>query len=108
MGRYSDAAVTSRVTRLGRAILPMACRAMWALASCGPAPSDPVDSPTITDAPGEGVRSGELVGYTVAEVVDVIDGDTLRVRLNGERELVRLIGINSPETDGSYSVLHRG
>jgi micrococcal nuclease len=31
-------------------------------------------------------------------VVDVVDGDTLKVRLGGEVETVRLIGIDTPET----------
>lgn len=32
------------------------------------------------------------------QVVRVVDGDTLDVRMNGKRERVRLIGINTPET----------
>jgi micrococcal nuclease len=31
-------------------------------------------------------------------VVDVVDGDTLKVRLGGEVETVRLLGIDTPET----------
>jgi micrococcal nuclease len=33
-----------------------------------------------------------------ATVVDVVDGDTIDVRIGGHRERVRLIGINTPET----------
>ncbi len=36
-----------------------------------------------------------------AEVLSVTDGDTLRVRLRGRTERVRLIGIDTPETAGS-------
>ncbi len=38
------------------------------------------------------------VGVTEsATVIAVIDGDTLRVQLNGKRESVRLIGVDTPE-----------
>lgn len=36
-------------------------------------------------------------GRTRAEVLKVVDGDTLRVLLNGKREYVRLVGIDAPE-----------
>src|SRR5918997_1393831 len=31
-------------------------------------------------------------------IVDVVDGDTVKVRLGGEVETVRLLGIDTPET----------
>lgn len=34
----------------------------------------------------------------IASVVDPVDGDTLVVRLNGKRENIRLIGVDTPET----------
>ena len=37
-------------------------------------------------------------GLTEAEVVRVVDGDTLILNVNGENERVRLIGINCPES----------
>ncbi|MEX2659576.1 MAG: thermonuclease family protein, partial [Acidimicrobiales bacterium] len=33
-----------------------------------------------------------------AEVIRVVDGDTIEVRIAGEAERVRLIGIDTPET----------
>ena len=33
-----------------------------------------------------------------ATVIEVIDGDTVRLDLDGSRESVRLIGVNTPET----------
>lgn len=39
-------------------------------------------------------RGGEL-----AEVVRIIDGDTIDVRLNGTVERVRYVGVNTPERD---------
>ena len=38
-----------------------------------------------------------------ARVVEVVDGDTIRVDLNGEETPVRLIGIDTPEKDGPYT-----
>lgn len=40
---------------------------------------------------------------TTARVVQVVDGDTIRVDLNGEETPVRLIGIDTPEKDGPYT-----
>ncbi|PZC45892.1 MAG: micrococcal nuclease [Chloroflexi bacterium] len=37
-------------------------------------------------------------GFTLAEITRVIDGDTIDVRLNGNIQRVRLIGIDTPET----------
>lgn len=37
-------------------------------------------------------------GFQRAEVVRVVDGDTLQVLLDGQKEKVRLIGIDSPES----------
>ena len=40
-------------------------------------------------------------GFEQAEVVRVVDGDTLQVRIDGEKWRVRLIGINCPESVAS-------
>ncbi len=37
-------------------------------------------------------------GFQRAEMVRVVDGDTLQVLVDGQKEKVRLIGINSPES----------
>lgn len=47
-------------------------------------------------SPGTGPANGET-----ANVVDIIDGDTIDVMLNGERFRVRYIGMNTPERDES-------
>jgi micrococcal nuclease len=62
----------------------------WLLVAvaCGP-----IDSAT---------RPGDI--RTVpAHVIDVIDGDTIRVDLDGDEVTVRLIGIDTPEVDGPYT-----
>ena len=38
-----------------------------------------------------------------ASVVEVVDGDTILVDLSGSATLVRLIGIDAPETDGPFT-----
>ena len=42
---------------------------------------------------GAGVGSGESY-----PVVSVVDGDTIKVRINGSKETIRLIGVDTPET----------
>jgi micrococcal nuclease len=67
-----------------QATLPVALTAL-ALAGCsGPAPAPSLPSATAVVAN--------------AFVVAVVDGDTLDVDVDGRRERVRLIGIDTPET----------
>lgn len=57
--------------------------------------NDAVASPEATDA------TNQLGKFDLGELVPVIsvtDGDTLRVRYEGESQPVRLIGINTPES----------
>ncbi|MBL8145565.1 MAG: thermonuclease family protein [Anaerolineae bacterium] len=44
---------------------------------------------------------GPLPGGETARVVQVIDGDTIDVNLNGEQVRVRYVGVNTPERDQS-------
>ncbi|MBN2472542.1 MAG: thermonuclease family protein [Anaerolineae bacterium] len=52
------------------------------------------DSPAVPTAP-----PGDTIEGEQAAVLNVIDGDTIDVRLNGERLRVRYIGVNTPERD---------
>jgi micrococcal nuclease len=47
---------------------------------------------------GEGDRNGDRDGPVRADVIDVIDGDTIEVSLDGEVEDVRYIGVDTPES----------
>lgn len=66
-------------------------------------PSQPDDAPTASASdtsspPGSPPASAPLTAEAPrVEVVDVIDGDTLDVRVDGTVERIRLIGINTPE-----------
>lgn len=51
-------------------------------------------------SPGAGA-GGPPAGGETARVVQVIDGDTIDVNLNGQRVRVRYIGVNTPERDQS-------
>ena len=42
-------------------------------------------------------------GRAQVRVVEVVDGDTIRVDLDGRETAVRLIGIDTPERDGPYT-----
>jgi len=38
--------------------------------------------------------------YATVDVIDVVDGDTFRAVIDGEKVRVRIMGINSPESGG--------
>lgn len=63
-----------------------------------PAPA-PSPSPSPTPQPGPGPQPDVVRQW--ARVVDVTDGDTLKVRLaTGRRRYVRILGIDTPEVHG--------
>ncbi len=79
---------------MGR-LLPAAWVVSLAASACGPAsPVDTAPTATGTVAP---------TGSERATVVDVVDGDSLVVDLDGRREEVRLVGINAPERDECHA-----
>ena len=47
---------------------------------------------------GRPAPAGDAAAPGVAVVVEVVDGDTITVRLGGREEQVRLLGIDTPET----------
>jgi micrococcal nuclease len=49
---------------------------------------------------GSGSTRGSAAEPGAATVVRVVDGDTVRVKLGGAEERVRLIGVDTPETHG--------
>ena len=72
-----------------RVVLLLLAVAAVALAGCGVAGGgDGGGEDQAKDRPG------------LATVVKVTDGDTIRVRIGGQEERVRLIGIDTPETHG--------
>lgn len=55
-------------------------------------------SPSITNAENKTSSSNNFHYCSY-----VIDGDTIIVIINGKKEKVRLIGVDTPETDGPYT-----
>lgn len=54
--------------------------------------------PNETTAPINSTNNSEDTSMTI-KVLDVIDGDTIKVLYNGQERNLRLIGIDSPETN---------
>jgi micrococcal nuclease len=50
------------------------------------------------DEPEGEVPRDQTAGSVIAEVVDVVDGDTIEVAIRGAVEDVRYIGVDTPET----------
>lgn len=53
--------------------------------------------PDVSDVSSQAVE-GVSIGRQIAQVVKVVDGDTIEVELGGVREKIRIIGIDTPET----------
>jgi micrococcal nuclease len=60
------------------------------------------DQPKVNEADQPAVESKEEtkepIKSELCEVVNVVDGDTIKVNINGATETLRLIGIDTPET----------
>ena len=80
---------TSRRVRVQRSVRTCAgWHAALLIAGCG------VNSPDVSTPPPDSPI--EHVGTAVVE--EVVDGDTIRLRIDGSTETVRLIAIDTPET----------
>jgi len=64
--------------------------------STTPTPATPTPAPARTDTPTRTPTS--TLGAETAQVVRVVDGDTIDVQTGGQTFRVRYIGINTPET----------
>jgi micrococcal nuclease len=102
MNNEESHALMSRVTHQRVLKLLLALCALWTLSSCEQSPDGRSNATTTSDIPVATGNLSEVPPRDPVEVIDVIDGDTIEVQIDGEIELVRLIGINSPETDGPY------
>jgi micrococcal nuclease len=73
----------------------MAAVAGLSLVACGSVPPDASDAATPTAVPefGHGPQTAVVRG----RVVDIIDGDTIKVRIGGAVYSLRYIGIDAPE-----------
>lgn len=77
--------------------------AVLVLAGCGATTSEPDTRVSSSTSEATATTSGPAAtgpptsAADAARVVEVVDGDTIRVEVDGEQESVRLIGINAPE-----------
>lgn len=71
-----------------------AAMALTVLTSCG-SPSGDQAVPTVSQPPGMQPKGATETGLPVDRV---IDGDTIKVMIDGQDVTVRLIGMNTPET----------
>jgi micrococcal nuclease len=77
--------------------------ALLLLAGCTTAPPPAESSPEETATPGADLGPSptphpDTAPQVTAEVVEVVDGDTIKVRYeNGSRDTVRLLGVDTPE-----------
>ena len=104
-----------------RATLALALALAFGVSALGCAAGDVGVSFVVS---GDDSAAGVPAGFKQAEVVRVVDGDTLQVYLDGEKQKVRLIGVNCPESvasdesrntaegrdasDFTHDVLHEG
>lgn len=77
------------------------------LASCAPpgegGPGTPVTAPPVSSPTFRAPAPSRTVPGAGASLVRIIDGDTIVVRVGGQEERVRFIGIDSPERDECFS-----
>lgn len=86
--RYGSVRIMVRAT-LGLALT-------LAIVACAPSGGDEgTTDPPLVEAPAGARVSAKVVGVT--------DGDTIRVGVGGAETPVRLIGIDTPETEGPYT-----
>jgi endonuclease YncB( thermonuclease family) len=84
-----------------RSLIPAAALALFAGCADGSSTGEPVTTSTSRERTTSPSTSGDAPADPAggAVVVEVVDGDTLVVEVGGERERLRLVGINAPERD---------
>ena len=90
----STTTVTSAVPTASSTTVPAAPQAAESAVTTPAAPSP---RPADQDSASSAATSPPGVAGTTVDVAGVVDGDTIKVRLNGVTEKVRLIGIDTPE-----------
>jgi micrococcal nuclease len=73
---------------------------LFLLSACAAATPTAAPTPTLPPSAGLCIPAGSP--RQVARVVDVVDGDTIRVEIDGETYKVRYIGMDTPERDRPF------
>lgn len=61
-------------------------------------PTTPATAPPTPTTPAKSASAAKPSARKEAQIVRVVDGDTLRLRVDGKEEAVRMIGLNTPES----------
>lgn len=56
------------------------------------------EHPTVLGISEGASASADVLSFEAAKILRVVDGDTIEIELDGEKEKVRIIGINTPES----------
>lgn len=94
------AMVRRLVVGLGLTAALTGCDQLWDARGDATAPPPPIAAPQPNPKPESEPESSVPKGIA-AELISVTDGDTVKVRVGGKVERVRLIGIDTPETKNS-------
>jgi micrococcal nuclease len=89
------------MSTIRRLLLPLLAITLVACGAVAPAPDGPGPSGAASSTVGESSAPAPEASTPVGEnatVVRVVDGDTIKVQLNGIEQTVRYIGIDTPET----------
>jgi micrococcal nuclease len=86
------------------ALISLACGTLpQTVVEPGSAPIEEVDAPdSAENSSAEGFESVDIPAGDRAEVINVIDGDTVDVLLDGREYRLRYIGVDTPERDEPY------
>ena len=92
----SPAAASTRARTSGKAVGALLAGALLAAVGCTPG------SGGLTSQPGRSPEPAAALAGAAAIVVEVVDGDTVEVKVADRTERVRLIGIDTPEATGGF------
>ena len=92
----SPAAASTRARTSGKTVGALLAGALLAAVGCAPG------SGGLARQPGSSSEPAAALAGAAAIVVEVIDGDTVDVKVAGRTERVRLIGIDTPEATGGF------
>lgn len=92
----SPAAASTRARTSGKTVGALLAGALLAAVGCTPG------SGGLTSQPGRSPEPAAALAGAAAIVVEVVDGDTVDVKVADRTERVRLIGIDTPEATGGF------
>ena len=86
--------VTARATQISRPTAIVGLPSATPASSPQPSPAEPAVASTVAPTPTD-------ARFTDAQVIEVVDGDTIKVLVAGEKLKLRYIGIDTPEMGGA-------